>query len=114
ISQRVGTLTIDALCGKQIDRYEVRRRLGRGGMAVVYLAVDRENARNVALKMLPHDRAIDLSSSRRFRPEGEIVRGLMHPNVVRVFREFSAFGTLFIAMEMCDGPSISEVIGCAG
>lgn len=114
IAQRLGRVAVDALCGKVVDRYEVRERLGRGGMAVVYLAVDREENRRVALKMLPHDQALDLLSSRRFRREAEIVGEFSHPNIVKVFREFTAFGTTFIAMEWCDGPALSEVIKLAG
>jgi CRP-like cAMP-binding protein len=109
IAERVGALTIDALCGKTIDRYRVKHRLGRGGMGIVYSAVD-DQGNSAALKMLRHDLTFDRHASRRFHQEAEMVMSLQHPNIVRVYDEFSAFGTSFIAMELCDGPSLSELI----
>lgn len=110
IAERLGTLTIDALCGKVVNRYQIRQRLGRGGMGIVYAAVDSESGRRLALKMLRHDLVFDRLAMQRFHQEAEIVKTLLHPNIVRVFDEFSAFGTFFIAMELCEGMSLSAVI----
>ena len=114
ISQRVGTLTIDVLCGKTIDRYAIRERLGRGAMGIVYAAWDRVASQPVALKMLRHDLTFDNIATERFHLEAEVVKHLAHTNIVRTYREFSAFGTSFIAMELCDGPSLAEVMENAG
>lgn len=113
IAERVGTLAIDCLCGKRVGRYLVRHRLGRGAMGIVYAAADdRENA--FALKMLRHDLNFDRMATLRFHQEAEIVRGLEHPNIVRVYDAFSAFGTCFICMELCDGIPLSELVRQAG
>jgi serine/threonine protein kinase len=114
ISERVGVLNIDVLCGKTIGGYRIKHRLGRGGMGIVYSAVDEATNQPAALKMLRHDLTFDRHASLRFQQEAEIVRDLLHPNIVRVVREFSAFGTSFIAMELCDGPSLTELIRQAG
>ena len=110
IAERVGTLTIDVLCGKQIGRYALRRRLGRGAMGIVYEASERGRARRLALKMLRHDLTFDRMATQRFHQEAQIVRDMGHRNIVQVYDEFSAYGTSFIAMEICDGPSLSDVI----
>lgn len=114
MAERVGTVAIDALCGKTIGRYRIERRVGRGAMGIVYAAVEQESGRRVALKMLRHDLAFDRMATQRFHQEAEIVRDLAHENIVQVYDEFSAFGTMFIAMELCDGPALGEVITHVG
>jgi CRP-like cAMP-binding protein len=114
IAERVGVLTIDALCGKTIGGYRIKHRLGRGGMGIVYSAVDEATREPAALKMLRHDLTFDRHAALRFQQEAEIVRDLLHPNIVRIVHEFSAFGTSFIAMELCDGPTLSDMIRRAG
>ena len=113
IAERVGTLTIDVLCGKSIGRYLIRRRLGRGAMGIVYEAGERRLDRRVALKMLRHDLTFDRMATQRFHQEAEIVRDMGHENIVQVYDEFSAYGTSFIAMEICDGPSLADIIAQA-
>lgn len=114
IADRVGTLTIDCLCGKHVDRYLVKHRIGRGAMGIVYAARDEESGVPVALKMLRHDLNFDRMATLRFHQEAEIVQGLEHPNIIRVFGEFTAFGTMFICMEFCDGVPLSDLIRRAG
>jgi tRNA A-37 threonylcarbamoyl transferase component Bud32 len=113
IAERVGTLAIDVLCGKTIDNYLIRRRLGRGATGIVYAAED-EAHRPVALKMLRHDLTFDRHATIRFHQEADIVSELKHPNIVAVLSGFSAYGTSFIAMEMCDGPSLADMIRMHG
>jgi CRP-like cAMP-binding protein len=110
IAERVGTLTIDVLCGKTIEGYTVRQRLGRGAMGIVYAATDSSDGRPVALKMLRHDLALDRHATERFHQEADILQQLKHVNIIRVFREFSAFGTSFIAMELCPGMSLTDLL----
>jgi serine/threonine-protein kinase len=64
--------------------------------------------------MLRHDLTLDRLASQRFHQEAEIVRELRHTNIVQVFDEFAAFGTSFIAMELCDGPSLGDLIAHHG
>lgn len=110
IAERVGTLAIDVLCGKTIGGYMIRQRLGRGATGIVYAAADAETQQPVALKMLRHDLTFDRHASSRFHQEAEIISRLEHENIVSVLSEFSAYGTSFIAMELCDGPALSELV----
>jgi len=114
IAERVGTLAIDVLCGKVIDGYLIRQRLGRGATGIVYAALDTKTQQPVALKMLRHDLTFDRHASLRFHQEAEIISQLEHPNIVAVLSEFSAYGTSFIAMDLCDGPSLTELISRHG
>lgn len=114
IAERVGHLSIDVLCGKTIGQYRIRRRLGRGAMGIVYAAQVKGSGNHVALKMLRHDLAFDRMATERFHQEAEIVRGLSQENLVEVYDEFNEYGTSFIAMEMCDGPSLSDIIDHVG
>ena len=114
IAERVGHLTIDVLCGKEIGPYRIHRRLGRGAMGIVYAAQMKASGEMVALKMLRHDLAFDRMATERFHQEAEIVRGLCQDNLVQVYDEFSEYGTSFIAMELCDGPSLSDLLDHVG
>jgi eukaryotic-like serine/threonine-protein kinase len=67
------------------DRYEIHRRIGRGGMADVFLARDRLLDRPVAVKVLFPEYAADPSFVERFRREAQAAANLNHPNVVGVY-----------------------------
>lgn len=114
IAERVGTLTIDVLCGKTINDFYVKQRLGRGSMGIVYKAIDRGTGTEVALKMLRHDLTFNRQAALRFRQEAEIVKSLTHPHIVRVYGQFAAYQTNFIAMEFCDGLTLADFIKAHG
>lgn len=96
------------------DRYEIHRRLARGGMAQVYLARDRALDRPVAVKELVAEFATDPSFVERFRREAQAAANLSHPNVVGVYDWGAQDGTYFIVMEYIDGPSLSKVLRSDG
>ena len=114
VAERIGTRTIDALYGKRVREYRIGHRLGRGGMGIVYAATQIASGRQLALKMLRHDLVFDRASTERFRQEAGIVKSLKHPHIVRMFDEFPAYGTYFIALELCSGISLHELIERAG
>jgi eukaryotic-like serine/threonine-protein kinase len=91
-------------------RYELRRVLGAGGMAAVYLARDRVLKRTVAVKVLNPVHARDPSSVERFRSEARTAAGLSHPNVVAVFDSGSDDGLHYLVMEHVPGPSLAELL----
>ena len=101
----------EASTGAVVDeRYQLRQKIGSGGMADVWLAEDTELDRNVAIKIL-HDRfAQDKEFVERFQREAKAAAGLQHPNVVGVFDRGSFRDTYFIAMEYVDGPSLKDLI----
>jgi len=95
-------------------RYEVHRRLARGGMAEVFLARDQALDRPVAVKILFPEYATDPAFVERFRREAQAAANLSHPNIVGVYDWGSESGTYYIVMEYVEGQSLAEVIRDAG
>jgi eukaryotic-like serine/threonine-protein kinase len=91
-------------------RYELHRRLARGGMADVYLARDNLLDRPVALKVLFAEFATDRSFVERFRREAQSAANLNHPNIVSVYDWGEEDGTYFIVMEYVEGRSLSQIL----
>src|ERR671936_2513189 len=105
----------DTLIDRVFDkRYVIKRKLGSGGMADVYLAEDQELGRRVALKLLDERHASDEQFVERFRREAQSAAGLNHPNIVSIFDRGRAEGTYYIAMEYLDGRSLKELIVSRG
>jgi serine/threonine-protein kinase len=95
-------------------RYELHRRLGRGGMAEVYLARDQMLDRAVAVKVLFPALATDPGFVERFRREAQSAASLSHPNIVGVYDWGEANSTYFIVMEYVEGESLAELIEADG
>ena len=110
LAERLGEKSVDGMGGKHLDRYRIDRGIARGGMSVVYEAVDELSGRRVALKMMSHRLIYEPSAAARFLREAEILLTLDHVNIARVFHQFEAFRTYFIAMEYCDGPDLKAII----
>ena len=91
-------------------RYRIERRLGSGGMADVYLALDQQLGRRVALKLLYRRFAEDPEFVERFRREASAAAGLQHQHVVSVYDRGEWEGTYYIAMEYLEGRSLKAVI----
>ncbi|MCA9033697.1 MAG: serine/threonine protein kinase [Planctomycetaceae bacterium] len=100
--------------GIQLAHYEIRERLGSGGMGAVFRATDLELSRDVALKILHPASAADASLVARFRNEARACAQLNHDNIARVY--FTGFqdGFHFIAYELADGITIKELIQQSG
>ncbi len=92
------------------DRYEINKRVGRGGMADVFLARDRLLDRQVAIKVLFPEFAIDPNFVERFRREAQAAANLSHPNIVNVYDWGKYEGTYFIAMEYVQGRTLAEIL----
>jgi len=95
-------------------RYELHRRLGRGGMAEVFLARDQLLDRPVAVKVLFPEFATDPSFVERFRREATAAANLNHPNIVGVYDWGEADNTYFIVMEYIDGRTLGEILRAEG
>lgn len=91
-------------------RYELHRRLARGGMADVYLARDQLLDRPVAVKVLFPQYAADPTFVQRFRREAQDSANLNHPNIVGVYDWGEEGGTYFIVMEYVAGRSLADVL----
>lgn len=95
-------------------RYQLHRQLGRGGMAIVYLAHDQLLDRPVAVKVLNADFAGDPSFVERFRREAQAAANLNHPNIVAVFDWGEEDGTYYIVMEYIEGRPLDEILAAEG
>ena len=96
--------------GTKLGRYEIRSKLGEGGMGEVYLAQDTKLDRTVAIKVLPADLAHDQSRMRRFVQEARTASALSHPNVAHIYEIEDLDGVHFIAMEFIDGETLRRRI----
>jgi eukaryotic-like serine/threonine-protein kinase len=94
--------------GTKLGRYEIRSKLGEGGMGEVYLAQDTKLDRTVALKVLPAELANDQSRMRRFAQEARAASALSHPNVAHIYEIEEIDGVHFIAMEYIEGETLRE------
>jgi tetratricopeptide (TPR) repeat protein len=89
------------------QRFEIRRVLGVGGYAVVYLALDRELRREVALKVLRADRMTP-ASLKRLRREAAVARDAASPRLVRIFDIGISDPAVYLTMEVVEGESLRE------
>ena len=94
----------------QIGHYRIQEEVGRGGMAVVYRAIDTHTKGVVALKVLPPQLAHDEKYLHRFLREGKNANRLQHPNIVRVYETGSADGHYYMAMQFIDGPTLTDYL----
>lgn len=114
----MGTTVTDPLVGRLVDgRYEVVSRIARGGMATVYLAIDRRLDRDVALKVMHPHLAEGASGSdfvARFRREARTAARLTHPGLVSVFDQGVDGETSYLTMEYVEGTTLRRRIGERG
>lgn len=105
------TLQQDTVVGRVVDgRYHVESRIARGGMATVYLALDRRLERDVALKVMHDHLAADPEFVARFVREARAAARLTSPNVVQVFDQGSDGDLLYLAMEYLPGRTLRDVL----
>jgi serine/threonine protein kinase/formylglycine-generating enzyme required for sulfatase activity len=97
--------------GKYIDKYEIVKEVGRGGMGAVYKALHPQFKRYVAIKEIKSDLANNLEFQRRFELEVEILAKLpSHPNIVTVRDAFVSGGQLFLVMDYIEGGTLKDEV----
>ncbi len=96
------------------DRYEIQQRIGRGGMADVFLARDLLLDRPVAIKVLFPEFATDPNFVERFRREAQAAANLNHPNIVGVYDWGKYANTYFMAMEYVQGRTLADILRANG
>lgn len=99
-----------SLAGREVGRYLILSHHGSGGIGDVWLAKDRELAREVALKLLSQELPGDSEHARRFRQEARAASALNHPNLVTVFDIGQFEGQQFIAQEYIPGMTVREAL----
>ncbi len=98
------------LIGTKLDDYQILRRLGRGGMADVYVALHQTLDRQVALKVLRRQLAGDAGYVERFRREARAAAKLNHPNIVHVYEVGRSNEYHYIAQELIDGGNLKDLV----
>ncbi|MFZ5916224.1 MAG: protein kinase domain-containing protein [Chloroflexota bacterium] len=96
------------------DRYRITAKLGDGGMAVVYKAIDQELGRQVAVKVLREGYAEDTSFLARFQREARAAAGLDHPNIVSIYDVGRDGHFYYLVMEYVEGQSLTALLGANG
>src|SRR3977135_4286531 len=94
--------------GDEFAGYRIERRLGRGGMGVLYLATEPGLERRVALKLIAPEAADDEVFARRFAEESKIAASIEHPNVVPIYAAGEEDGVPFIAMRYVSGADLAK------
>ncbi len=98
------------LSGRTLGRYEVREKLGAGGMGEVYRALDKDLGRDVAVKVLPPLFAWNPERRTRFEREARILATLDHRNIAAIHGLERADGLLFLVLELVPGETLEERI----
>lgn len=114
VAERLGRGANDGFGGKQVEGFRILRCAGRGGMSVVYRALEDATGELVALKMMSYRLIYDSGALARFRQEAEIVRGLQHDNIAHLKRLFPAYNTYFLVMEFCEGVDLARWVSSRG
>lgn len=96
--------------GTKLGRYEIRSKVGEGGMGEVYLAQDTKLDRKIALKILPAEVAPHRDRMERFVREAKAAAALNHPNIAHIYEISEADGVDFIAMEYVEGETLQARI----
>ncbi len=94
----------------RVGEFRLVREIGRGGMGVVYEAVQEPLLRRVALKILPPHFSLNEKAVKRFLAESSAAARLAHPHIVSVYTAGEANGTHYYAMEFVEGKSLDRVI----
>jgi Protein kinase domain len=105
---------IELAAGDEFAGYRVERRLGRGGMGMLYLALEPGLERHVALKLIAPEAAADEVFARRFAEESRIAASIEHPNVVPIYAAGEEGGVPFIAMRYVAGADLARRLAREG
>ena len=92
------------------NRYEILEKIGNGGMATVYKALDKILNRYVAVKILREEFTTDEEFIKRFNAEAQSAARLTHPNIVSVYDVGQEYNIYYIVMELIQGKTLKQII----
>src|SRR5437773_8227803 len=105
---------IDMVREQLKEEYEILQELGRGGMAIVFRAREKQLERDVAIKVLPFSLAFDKEFVERFQREARTAGKLEHPTIIPIYRVGKSGRVIFFVMKYIRGKSLSGVIETRG
>src|SRR5437667_8848647 len=97
--------------GTKLGRYEIRSKIGAGGMGEVYLARDPQLGRDVAVKVLPSTYSDDAERLHRFEQEACAASALNHPNILSIYDIGTHDGSPYVVSELLEGESLKKRLG---
>src|SRR6476659_10830562 len=109
-----GERSVDLSAGDEFAGYRIERSCGRGGMGVLYLAIEPGLERRVALKLIAPEAAADDVFARRFAEESRIAASIEHPNVVPIYAAGEEEGVPCIAMRFVAGSDLGRRLAREG
>ncbi len=98
------------LTGTRLGRYEIRSKIGEGGMGEVYLARDTQLGRDVAVKVLPSTYSDDPERLHRFEQEACAASALNHPNILSIYDVGTHDGSPYVVSELLQGQTLRQRI----
>jgi serine/threonine-protein kinase len=105
---------IDLVRGELEEEYEILEELGRGGMAIVFRAREKQLDREVAIKVLPFSLAFDKEFVERFQREARTSAKLEHPNIIPIYRVGKSGRVIFFVMKFLRGKPLSALLAARG
>jgi serine/threonine protein kinase len=96
------------MVGKTLVHYEITAEIGKGGMGEVYQAKDTKLGRDVAIKVLPEEFAMDHDRVARFQREAKLLASLNHPNIAAIYGLEESEDTHFLVMELIEGDTLRD------
>lgn len=114
VSLGAEALDPENLIGRTVGNYQIIEEIGRGGMGVVYKALQISLNRVVALKVLPKQFTADPEFLSRFRREARAAAGLNHPNIIQIYEIDQQSGVHYFVMEYIEGTNLKTLIESQG
>src|SRR5467141_3707108 len=112
--QQVEATELDLVREQLKDEYEILDELGRGGMAIIYKAREKQLDRDVAIKVLPFSLTFDEQFVERFQRESRTAAKLEHPHIIPIYRVGKSGRVIYFVMKFLRGKPLSAVLGTRG
>src|SRR5213082_2406932 len=112
--QQIDVTELDLVREQLKDEYEILEELGRGGMAIVFKAREKQLERDVAIKVLPFSLAFDKEFVERFQREARTSAKLEHPGIIPIYRVGKSGRVIYFVMRFLRGKPLASVLGARG